>query len=92
MMSCAEAARLMSDRMNRPVGRRKLMFLQFHLLICGGCRQYRKQLTLIRHWLRSDRLNTVEHSSQEAVRLDAGARTRILAAIDRDFNEGDTRA
>ena len=93
MMTCAEAARVMSDGMNRPVERRERLSLQFHLFMCRGCRLYRKQLALIRRWLRSDRLANAESTRQETVRLDAEARARIQTAIYKGFNEGeDTRS
>jgi len=92
VMTCAEAARMMSDGMNRPMGRRERLSLQFHLFMCGGCRVYRKQLALIRRWLRSGRLGSVESTRRETVRLDTEARARIQAAIYKGFNEGgDTR-
>lgn len=76
-MTCAEAARLMSDRMNRPLGRRKRMALRLHLIMCTGCRHYRGQLDLMRRWLRSGRAEAL----QEPAQLDAEARARIQAAL-----------
>jgi hypothetical protein len=54
MMTCAEATRLVSDRMHRPVGPWARLALHVHLLLCSGCRHYEQQVVLIRYWLRSN--------------------------------------
>lgn len=77
MMTCAEAARLMSDRMNRPLAMRKRAALRFHLILCAGCRHYRRQLALMRRCLRSG--HPIE--PREPAHLDAEARARIRAAL-----------
>lgn len=82
MMTCAEAARVMSDRMNRPVGWRARMALRFHLLLCSGCRHYESQLKLMREWLRAGRLDRSLNAEHAAPQLDAEARARIQAALE----------
>lgn len=77
MMTCAEAARLMSDCMDRPVGMRSRAALRFHVMMCAGCRHYRRQLALMRRWLRSVPFT----EPREASPLDAEARARIRAAL-----------
>lgn len=81
MISCAEAARIMSDRMNRPVGSRAHIALRIHLLLCFGCRRYGKQLELIRRWLRSDRPHKPKITRPQEERLSVQARARIQAVL-----------
>lgn len=50
--SCKHAAQLLSESMDRPLSRRERFGLRFHLLVCGLCRTYRKQLRLLRRMLR----------------------------------------
>ena len=77
MMSCAEAARIMSDRMNGAAGRGVRLKLRLHLLMCSGCQQYWKQLALLRRWLKSDHLGQDSPAGSEPVQLEASARKRI---------------
>jgi len=49
MMTCREVARLVSRRQEEPLPRFRLPLLWFHLLLCGMCRNYSRQL----RWLRS---------------------------------------
>lgn len=83
MMSCAKAARLMSDRMNQSLSRRLRVALRVHLLMCAGCRRYEKQLQLLQRWLKSSRLAEVQHLTSRSVRLGDKARARIQHTLRR---------
>lgn len=48
MMSCQQAARLMSQQQDRPLSWQQRAGLQFHLAICQGCRNYRRQMDFLR--------------------------------------------
>lgn len=48
MMSCKEAAALMSQGMDRRLGLAERAGLRFHLLICRACSRYREQLAILR--------------------------------------------
>lgn len=87
LITCAEAARLTSDRMNRPVGCRARMALRFHLLLCSGCRQYGRQLALIGRWLRSGRLENAGNAERASTQLDDAAHSRIQAALEKGLKE-----
>jgi hypothetical protein len=50
--SCKHAAQLLSDSMDRRLSRRERFALGLHLLVCGMCRTYRRQLRLMRRLLR----------------------------------------
>ncbi|MDH5572955.1 MAG: zf-HC2 domain-containing protein [Gammaproteobacteria bacterium] len=47
MMNCKQATQLMSQSQDRPLSRRERISIRLHLLICSGCKNYNKQLTLI---------------------------------------------
>jgi predicted anti-sigma-YlaC factor YlaD len=46
--TCQDATRLLSESMDRTLPRRTRIALVVHLLICRGCRAYRRQLQRIR--------------------------------------------
>lgn len=81
MMTCAEATRLVSDRMHQSVSLRRRLALRIHLLLCSGCRHYEQQVVRIRHWLRSKPMQQPDTSALTRARLSAEARTRIQASL-----------
>lgn len=48
MLTCKKATRLMSDSLDRPLGRGERLNLRLHLFFCRGCRAFRSQIG----WLR----------------------------------------
>lgn len=58
MLTCKEAARLMSQGMDRSLGAGERLRLRLHLVMCNGCRNARQQLEFIRRacadWLKRD--------------------------------------
>ena len=82
MMNCATAARLMSDRMQCPLGFRARLALRVHLLLCAGCRRYGEQIALLRKWMRSRQFDVGGLLSGNSVYLDTEARRRITAAVE----------
>ncbi|WP_148714317.1 zf-HC2 domain-containing protein [Chitinolyticbacter meiyuanensis] len=48
-MKCREATRLMSDAQDRVLTAPERLALAAHLPLCSGCRNYRKQLAVMRH-------------------------------------------
>lgn len=81
MMTCAEAARLMSNRLNHPLGIRARLALRLHLMLCVGCRRYARQLMFIREWLRSGANRDLHCEGNETMHLDPIARDRILSRL-----------
>jgi len=53
MMNCVKATRLISESLDRPLGRKERWGLRFHLLICRFCARYRRQIRLV-GWLCSN--------------------------------------
>src|SRR5690625_3611418 len=75
VMRCRDAARLVSERLERPPGWRREWALRMHLALCAGCRHYRAQI----HWLHA-RLRG-EWRLETPVSLEPAARRRILAQL-----------
>lgn len=44
IFSCREAVRLATEAIDRPLGLRRRVVLRVHLLMCGACRAYRRQV------------------------------------------------
>jgi hypothetical protein len=53
MLSCKEAARLVSHGLDRRLGLRERVVLRLHLAICDGCTNFRKQVLFLRKAVRS---------------------------------------
>ncbi|MGC0150956.1 zf-HC2 domain-containing protein [Chromobacterium vaccinii] len=47
-LSCRAASRLISAGMDRPLTVAEHLKLRMHLLLCGNCRQFSRQLDLLR--------------------------------------------
>lgn len=49
MMTCKQASELMSQELDRSLSRYERMALRFHVMMCGGCSNFRKQMDFIRN-------------------------------------------
>ncbi len=47
MLSCKEAARLISEAQDRDLSVKEKANLKLHTLICSGCKNYQKQIRFI---------------------------------------------
>ena len=47
MLSCKNATRLMSEARDRELAVAETLGLEVHLLLCGGCRRYRRQMAFL---------------------------------------------
>ncbi|WP_373507447.1 zf-HC2 domain-containing protein [Thiocapsa sp.] len=52
MMNCKEATELMSEDLDRPLRWRERVALRFHLMMCGGCRNFKDQIGFLRAAIR----------------------------------------
>ncbi|MBK5966699.1 hypothetical protein CCR95_22125 [Thiocystis minor] len=52
MMNCKQATRLMSENLDRPLRWRERIALRLHLLMCGGCRNFKDQIAFLRTTIR----------------------------------------
>lgn len=86
MMTCREAARLMSERLDHPLGRRRDWALRLHVLMCAACRHYNRQIRWLHERLRG------EVGVEPEARLDTTARQRILTALHTASTDGESRA
>ncbi len=48
LLNCKQATKLMSEALDRPLDLSDRAALRLHALICKGCRNYRRQLRLLR--------------------------------------------
>ncbi len=48
MLSCREASRLQSDKLDRPLRPGEKLALQFHLVMCRACSRAETQLGILR--------------------------------------------
>jgi predicted anti-sigma-YlaC factor YlaD len=48
ILSCKEAARLVSQRLDRELGFGERVMLRVHLTICDGCTNFKDQVALLR--------------------------------------------
>jgi hypothetical protein len=76
--SCKRATERVSAAMDRRLSPGERFLLRVHLLICGMCRTYRRQLWLLRRLLR-DQPDPSRDASETT--LSARARERIRLAI-----------
>lgn len=52
MLTCKDASRLISQRMERRLTFRERWGLRLHLMICRNCRRFERQMVLLRRALR----------------------------------------
>ncbi|MEJ2576812.1 MAG: zf-HC2 domain-containing protein [Gammaproteobacteria bacterium] len=48
MLNCHHATQLMSQELDRELTRRERLALRFHVMICSGCSNFRRQMAFIR--------------------------------------------
>ncbi|WP_035055811.1 zf-HC2 domain-containing protein [Andreprevotia chitinilytica] len=48
MANCKKVTRLLSDALDRPLTPGEWLTIRTHLPMCSGCRNYRKQIALLR--------------------------------------------
>jgi hypothetical protein len=85
-LSCAASSRLLSDRLDRALSRTERTALLFHLLVCHPCRQFRRNLRLMRslvHHMTEQNLS----GEQSATTLAPDERARILETVTRAESE-----
>lgn len=61
MLNCREATRLISDKQERTLSAKERLTLQLHLMLCGGCQNFNRQIPFLHHAMRAyvERLDTV---------------------------------
>lgn len=80
MITCEEASRLVSDRLQRRLGLRERTALRLHLMLCDGCRRFVAQMRWLQRYLRGA-TEREPASLEPAAELGADARARIVARL-----------
>jgi hypothetical protein len=79
MLVCRQAARLISDSCQRPLNWGERIALRVHLLACEACRNFKRQVRLLREAAR--RLPDAPVEAFADLRLPEAARQRIIRAL-----------
>lgn len=86
MLSCKSSSRLVSEAQERSLTRRERLGLRLHLMMCGNCRRFERQIQILRKGVAL--LIHSEDKEVEDQSLGPEARERIRRAI----AEQDTRS
>ncbi|PPC92298.1 MAG: hypothetical protein CTY35_12930 [Methylotenera sp.] len=78
MLTCKQASQLISQSLDHPLSWYELMQLRLHLMMCGACNRFKKQLNVLLIGLRKIRTN-IENNS--AIQLPLDAKTRIVEKL-----------
>lgn len=73
MLTCKQTSQLVSQSLDRQLTWFELLQLKFHLLICGACQRFNRQLHLIRLVL-NRKAKQIEEDSTINLPLEAKAR------------------
>ncbi len=81
MLTCKEAAQLLSDSLDRKLPLRQRIALRIHLLMCKLCPRFREQILFLKETLNQFRLEGEGERLLASDSLSAEARERIQRAI-----------
>jgi hypothetical protein len=84
MLTCRRASERLSRALDGRLAPGEKLGLWAHLLLCGPCCRYRKQLRLLDQACRDD----AERPAAGEERLGETARARIAAVLDQQFADG----
>lgn len=79
MPPCRHVSKLSSQEMDRRLSVRESLALRAHLAICSLCREYRRQLRLLRWVIR--RRYAAAQNAKTSEKLSDAARTRMKLAL-----------
>lgn len=79
MLTCKDASRLISESQERPLGFRERWGLRLHLWMCDACRNFMRQVALMRKALRE--LGSRTETGASGTDLSPEARERIRKAL-----------
>ncbi len=81
MMTCKQASKLISQSLDRPLSWYELIQLRLHLMMCGACNRFKKQLKSLHIGLLKI-VSNIENDS--AIQLPLDAKTRIAEKLKSD--------
>jgi hypothetical protein len=79
MPNCREISRIVSESFDRRLPLRRRMAMWMHLLMCGHCSRFRKELSAIR---RAAREGADPMEAEPAIRLSESTRSRIRKMLE----------
>ncbi len=78
MLNCRQTSQLLSQSLDRPLSFRERLSLRLHLLMCGACRRFAKQLRFLRRAMAAMETRAL---ADGRLRLGGRARERIKQAM-----------
>jgi hypothetical protein len=87
-LRCADASELASHELDEPLSPLEALALRGHLLACGSCRRFRRQLRWIRAAARLRDRSPAAGPRPGDDALSPEARARILRALDEAGGDG----
>jgi hypothetical protein len=88
MLSCKDASRLVSDSLDRQLSWRQRLSLRIHLLMCGVCARFRRQVLFLnqaaKQYISESRVGTGDAAVEARIadtRLAEDVRERIKQAL-----------
>lgn len=79
MFSCKDVSQKFSESMDRKLPFYHRMYIRVHMLMCGYCSRFRRQLLLLRELSGSEKI--VDMSTDDPAGLSLEARERIKARL-----------
>jgi len=88
-LSCEESTRLVSTSCDRGLDPAESWALRLHVLVCRSCRRFRRQILFLRKAvrIRSRTVSVNDDFGDNATKLSAEARQRILQSVIRKEND-----
>jgi hypothetical protein len=74
MLNCQETSRLLSQGLDRPLMFRERLALRLHLLMCGACQRFARQLRYLRQAMADMEMQAI---ADDRIKLGEKARNRI---------------
>lgn len=81
MLNCKQASKLVSQSLDRPLSWSERLQLKLHLFMCNPCRQFKRQLQMLRTAMQRIR-NDIEHDC--TIQLAPDVKNRILRELQSD--------
>lgn len=78
MLHCDKVSKFVSESMDRELSLLEKIGVRVHLLMCGHCARFAKQLKLVRNTIRK------ESNNYPRVKLDGDAKIKMKKRLDQD--------
>lgn len=88
MLNCRQASRLLSESLDRPLPLRAKLALRMHLLMCGACTRFERQLRFLHQAMAA--LDARE-AANENIKLSDRARERIRQLLRLNGQKGSVK-